>query len=360
MRKPLSPQAVEARRKNAQKSTGPRTEAGKRRVALNALKGGSYAQSLWDTMVALGEDPEEFTRLLQDLIASHQPGSPAEMMLVEDIATLRWQRRRAERARGGKLVRELGLLEQERHRRALEVGRDSYNASQAEILETGLRRAKDSPAKFEELLSYMEMLVKQVETRDFSEDPEPLLRAIYGKDSTLRGAQIVNLFQRFASASGGPTDKIGTTARPGSARASGAQGSTASRDRSPFNPAAFQKASTAHPSDLSPDEVLEEDLYTGLHRALLEETRDVMEEYQFYLREHVEISPAMRDACLAPTQDGWALMIRQEDAIDRQIERKTKLLMQMQKANKSQESEEKEKVPRSKRLLNAGTKLGCN
>ncbi len=46
---PLSSKEIEARRRNAQKSTGPRSPAGKRRVAQNARKNGLYtrAQSHW-------------------------------------------------------------------------------------------------------------------------------------------------------------------------------------------------------------------------------------------------------------------------------------------------------------------------
>src|SRR5580698_4737644 len=42
----LTPAALAARRANARKSTGPRTEPGKARVALNGLKHGRYAVDL--------------------------------------------------------------------------------------------------------------------------------------------------------------------------------------------------------------------------------------------------------------------------------------------------------------------------
>ncbi len=56
----LSPQQLAATRNNAQKSTGPRTEAGKRRSALNALQHERYAKAplrpILESIVALGGD----------------------------------------------------------------------------------------------------------------------------------------------------------------------------------------------------------------------------------------------------------------------------------------------------------------
>jgi hypothetical protein len=45
-RKP-SPRSLEARRRNVRKSTGLRTERGKRRAALNNLRPGSFVRLPW-------------------------------------------------------------------------------------------------------------------------------------------------------------------------------------------------------------------------------------------------------------------------------------------------------------------------
>ena len=101
----LTPASLEARRQNAQKSTGPRTPEGKERAALNSpFLAPAAGRPLRRSMRALGESPLQFRRLLAGLIASHQPATPSEMMLVEDLAGLRWQRLRCERARLGKLA----------------------------------------------------------------------------------------------------------------------------------------------------------------------------------------------------------------------------------------------------------------
>jgi hypothetical protein len=52
----MTPALVAANRRNAQKSTGPRTEAGKRRVMLNGLKHGLRSRSFRDSLTKSGAD----------------------------------------------------------------------------------------------------------------------------------------------------------------------------------------------------------------------------------------------------------------------------------------------------------------
>jgi len=76
------------------KSTGPRTAAGKKRSSQNARKHGLFSTAgfFWDAAIALGEDPEEFGRLLKGLVLARQPADTLEMVLVEDIVLLVWKR----------------------------------------------------------------------------------------------------------------------------------------------------------------------------------------------------------------------------------------------------------------------------
>lgn len=55
-----------ANRQNAKHSTGPKTPAGKARISHNAISHGIFAQRL----LLEGEQPEEYQRLLDGLIAS--------------------------------------------------------------------------------------------------------------------------------------------------------------------------------------------------------------------------------------------------------------------------------------------------
>ena len=79
------------------KSTGPRTEEGKTRVAKNALKHGLLAR---DTVLP-GEDPAEFDSQLSALEADIQPANSLEFELVRQIADAQWRMRRLTRLETG-------------------------------------------------------------------------------------------------------------------------------------------------------------------------------------------------------------------------------------------------------------------
>ena len=81
---------IKANRENAKKSTGPRTEEGKARVSLNALKHGLLARDA----VLPEEDPAEFDRQLRDLERDLRPENSLEFELVRQIADAQWRMRR--------------------------------------------------------------------------------------------------------------------------------------------------------------------------------------------------------------------------------------------------------------------------
>jgi hypothetical protein len=83
-------QRLEANRANAKHSTGPKTEAGKSRSKLNALKHGLSAER-----VVIGdEDPREFEALRAELQRDCQPDTALENELAEQLAGILWRLRR--------------------------------------------------------------------------------------------------------------------------------------------------------------------------------------------------------------------------------------------------------------------------
>jgi hypothetical protein len=275
----VSPPQLEANRRNALASTGPRTEAGKRRSRLNALVHGRYARTVPKALWALGEDPREYEALLQELLEAHQPRNSSERMLVEDIASLRWQRRRAERAQTAKQARALEALEFERRRQAIEMRRTDAPVPFV-TLKLGVRTLKNSPGKFRMLLSYLETLFASAESRQFPAGGKDMLRTIYGVAPAATGIEIISLWEQLAKSK--PT---------------------------------------------SPDDLRALIFCTKLRR----EIECVKEEFELYKAEHVELSETKRDAALAPAGADWRLMLRQMNSIDRQIERKTRLLLTLQR-----------------------------
>jgi len=90
----VSPKKRAANRRNALRSTGPRTPAGKRTVALNAVKHGLFAKHVLITAGAGKEDQSEFASLLAGLEEHFQPAGLLESLLVETVAACVWRRRR--------------------------------------------------------------------------------------------------------------------------------------------------------------------------------------------------------------------------------------------------------------------------
>jgi hypothetical protein len=70
---PLSKAKLEVNRRNAQLSTGPKTNAGKRRPSRNALKHGILASSLLIREGEGAEDTAEFESFLESLVRDLQP-----------------------------------------------------------------------------------------------------------------------------------------------------------------------------------------------------------------------------------------------------------------------------------------------
>src|SRR6202158_2593428 len=78
-------------RANAQHSTGPRTEAGKQRSKLNALRHGLTGQ----TVVLPTEDHSAYQRHSQSFLDEYRPQGATETQLVQSLLDTSWQLNRA-------------------------------------------------------------------------------------------------------------------------------------------------------------------------------------------------------------------------------------------------------------------------
>src|SRR5437879_2850786 len=99
---------IEANRRNALLSTGPKTTEGKAAVRLNALRHGLRAH----TVVLPGENPEKFQQLCDDLEAEWQPQTRTEQLYVEQMAVSQWKLRRMEIGEVSLLVQKFGAKNQ--------------------------------------------------------------------------------------------------------------------------------------------------------------------------------------------------------------------------------------------------------
>lgn len=88
----LTPLELAARRRNAQKSTGPRTPAGKFRSSLNSLKHG-LCPFITERMIEFrGEDVREYRRMHRDLINLLLPEDFYLANRVADLAEACWEK----------------------------------------------------------------------------------------------------------------------------------------------------------------------------------------------------------------------------------------------------------------------------
>jgi hypothetical protein len=64
---------------------------------------------------------------------------------------------------------------------------------------------------------------------------------------------------------------------------------------------------------------------------LEEEIASVREEFAYAEKANEERAAIERDACLAPEGETWRMMLRQEAALDRSIDRKVRILLRLRK-----------------------------
>src|SRR6516164_963844 len=82
---------IEANRRNALKSTGPKTEAGKHSSRCNAVRHGLTAE----TVIGALEDAEDYKAFEAAIIADYDAQSTVERELVLRLASVLWRLRRA-------------------------------------------------------------------------------------------------------------------------------------------------------------------------------------------------------------------------------------------------------------------------
>jgi hypothetical protein len=86
---------IEANRRNARRSTGPRTEAGEARSRLNALEHGNRAVAVLPVLPH--EDPKALARRVQEWTDDLRSASALERDLIAHAARLSWDLDRAEK-----------------------------------------------------------------------------------------------------------------------------------------------------------------------------------------------------------------------------------------------------------------------
>jgi hypothetical protein len=82
---------IEANRRNALRSTGPKTDTGKQRASQNAVRHGLTAE----TVIVPIEDPNDYRAFEQAVAADYEAETVVERELVLRLASVLWRLRRA-------------------------------------------------------------------------------------------------------------------------------------------------------------------------------------------------------------------------------------------------------------------------
>ena len=114
-----SSKKLEANRRNALKSTGPRTETGKRRVSRNAEKHGMFSSNLIVRHPEAKEFPADFDALRARVRKHYKPVGFIEEFWAEKIAALGWKMRRVTRFESAAIAQQYVLAGKRRVARDL-------------------------------------------------------------------------------------------------------------------------------------------------------------------------------------------------------------------------------------------------
>ena len=111
---------IEANRRNALKSTGPKTKAGKDQSRCNAVRHGLTAE----TVIGVLEEAEDYRQFETAVIADYDAQSTVERELVLRLASVLWRLRRATTMETGLFEIHAEHLREYRQRRLLSHSRD--------------------------------------------------------------------------------------------------------------------------------------------------------------------------------------------------------------------------------------------
>jgi hypothetical protein len=182
-----SPAQIEANRRNARHSTGPKTPEGKVASRMNALKHAVLARQI----LIHGRDIDESTGEFQDFCAEYHehlaPVGPLEEMLVDQIVAVNWRLRRARMAETAEITLSVDNVRRRHNDKTnpdlqwaiwLSVGDPIYNMRKTvignSVLEIFIRKLRDTVDREGELT---EAVIQEL-TRKLGDKPNSLTRQL--------------------------------------------------------------------------------------------------------------------------------------------------------------------------------------
>ena len=308
----LTPQLLAAARSNARQSTGPSTPAAKENIKMNALKHGLYAapENQREVMRALGEDPQEFDFLLEELKTTYGPGDALWHKQIDDLAQLYWRRSRLERVRAAVVRLALHKLEERQERRRQEIEESTFGPAECEVLEISLPEPVHPDARLRMIISTLEVIRQQAQT--------------WTVDAC-----------GPASGETAPSECCPPEGRSALASRACSVLENLYQNRMGWRAARICSLLRGGTGTLACASTTKSDSATSLLRLLDEEIAAAGEQFARAEKNNAECAILERDACQAPVGDTWEMMLRQETSLDRAIDRKVRLLLALRKEHTS-------------------------
>jgi DNA-binding transcriptional MerR regulator len=268
------------------------------------LKHGAYVadENHRQAILALGEDPEQLQTLTEELMSALGPGDAFWEKQVEDLAWLYCRRERLERAQEGLRRRALQAVDDWQHRRQQEMARVTFDASQHEMLNVELSQSTDRGVTLRKILSYLELVQEETKQGAFRPRQYAVLEPLYQGMMGWRPALIFRLLHRFS-------DPVHLRDQ---------------REDEEYRQFLLRETGDACEPPGEPER-------QELLRLLEEEIASVRGEFAYAEKANEERAAIERDACLAPEGETWRMMLRQEAALDRSIDRKVRILLRLRK-----------------------------
>jgi len=287
-----SPEVTErmlaANRRNAQKSTGPRTPEGKRRASTHPQRH-FYATpepEAFHQMALVGDEPELLGRLERDLTEAWQPANAMQELIVADLAMLYFKKAALERT-----LRLKRFLEVQQLGAAMKAHLDGTDIDEKPIddfllRQLGYRGVDPCRTAFAESQRLLDHLRDRVEQREWAGDVASIMKALYGECRTVAAESISRLFRALAAAQG----------------QNGPDGNEAGVEA--------EVAELAH--------------------LIEQERQNSIAEEKSYLRAQESVHNLRMGFKWAPIHSNWGAVLEKDRMLDAAIDAKAKLLMRLQ------------------------------
>jgi hypothetical protein len=203
------------------------------------------------------------------------------------------------------------------------MARVTFDASQHEMLDANLSGSTDRGVGLRRTLSFLEIIRDQIKQRTFRSRQYSELESLYQGVTGWRQALIFGLMHQVQP-------------RPALPRRWRQALIFGLMHR--FSDPLYLNAQQAEGEELEfirktglNCEPPGEPEYQELLRLLEEEIASVREEFEYAEKANEERVAIEREACLAPEGETWSMLLRQEGALDRSIDRKVRILMRLRK-----------------------------